>query len=133
MNYSEVSDLEINKLVAEALGLNVADEQYLHYGDRDERVVLISATSAHDAAVDYCNNPSDAWPIMDTNNISIIKIPIIGTNLYRSIAAYGVEFSGFFRDHGLIYTAKIEHIDDTNPLRAAMIVFLKLKAQGGEG
>ncbi len=48
--YEEMSDTDINKLVAEKLGLYVADNIFM---------------------ADYCNNPLGAWPIILENKINI--------------------------------------------------------------
>ena len=54
----------------------------------------------------YCNNPSDAWPIIKTNHINI---------------GWAGDEEWFART---VHTAKVF---DVNPLRAAMIVYLMMK------
>ncbi len=51
MNYKEMTDQEINKLVAERLGYTYKQFKIFR--------------------PDYCNNPSHAWPIILENKISI--------------------------------------------------------------
>lgn len=112
MNYEQMSDFEINKAVAEALNLTVCDEQYLHYGDRDERVVLVEIVKGGSVeGKDYCNNPSDAWPMIVENQIHIIP------RFY-----YCPRTKDDWHCHRNGHSAT-----DVNPLRAAMIVFLKMK------
>jgi len=103
MNYEEMSDFEINKAVAEALGM-ITDG-----GDEtggDETGVCCGKTGAGDLEFrDYCNNPSDAWLIIFYNTISL---DITDTHT--------AAISG--DNHCYIHT---------NPLRAAMIVFLMMQ------
>lgn len=57
---------------------------------------------------DYCNNPADAWPIILSNKIGINP----GTSSDKWAAHYcNWDIA----------------IADANPIRAAMIVFLKMK------
>ena len=102
MNYSDLNDFEINKLVAESRGM-VVDGGYLS----------ISAASAGFTGngdlrpFDPCNNPSDAWPIIVENRISVLP-------WYKPLW------------HSYSPDTKIRH-PDKNPLRAAMIVYLMMK------
>lgn len=105
MNYEEMSNFEINLAVCRALDLEIASEQYESYGDRGENVVLIVRGVGFDGR-SYCNNPSDAWPIILSNKIDI---------QHRD---------GF----NMPCARHCEHMAaDKNPLRAAMIVFLMMK------
>ena len=108
MNYSEMSDFEINELVAEACGLVNVRRAYADYWEDKNSV-------AH--SIDYCNNPSDAWPIILENEISVIF------DTGSIMASRSVAFDGpFCSTEGNVF--------DLNPLRAAMIVFLMMKEQG---
>lgn len=63
---------------------------------------------------DYCNNPADAWTIIKENMISVCA--------YRQANPGMKEVSWWEADNFC------EHITrDDNPLRAAMIVFLKMQ------
>ena len=117
MNYSDLSDFQINKLVAGALGIKVAENQFFYLGYRDESVVIVSRYSEADAVVDYCNNPSDAGPIILKNKISI--------NCYKEGDSDYWESSSYDSKNN----EKKRHFanDDKNPLRAAMIVYLMMK------
>ena len=107
MNYEEMSDLQINLLVANAIGVDATENSGVVYGavkhDGDNVVSVIGV-------VDYCNNPSDAWPIIVANRI----------NVYASDGPYFMPWmagcSGFM-------------VSNKNPLRAAMIVFLMMQEQ----
>ena len=107
MNYEEMSDLQINLLVASAIGVDAAENSGVvycavkHGGDNVVSVIGV---------VDYCNNPSDAWPII-VNMIS-------GGCIVQMLQA------------GVIVTlqggGRIQ-VMDKNTLRAAMVVFLMMQ------
>lgn len=62
-------------------------------------------------AKDYCNNPADAWPILLENHIAVAPYK------YATPCAWP-------SSEGLIS----KHVtEDVNPLRAGMIVYLKMK------
>lgn len=99
-NYSEMSDVEINARVSKKL-----------YGELSRGHSMAIASGD----VDYCNKPSDAWPIIDENNITIIndhpeiRYAVNNLNAYRN------------GDRGCIVKCH------SNGLRAAMIVFLMMQ------
>lgn len=98
--YEEMSDLDINKMVAAKLGINFPVKPKEPY-----------------CSGDYCNNPSDAWPIIVSNKICIQWYED-GHGIYASASmATSDESNNSFIS------------DDENPLRAAMICFLKIKEQ----
>ena len=114
MNYGTMSDFEINKAVAETLGFKLSDGQ--HY---KPSVGYFRKTTEGSAFTTFnpCNNPADAWPIILENKISIeADSKVIG-----EWSALGGNFNG------LKYDVESSH---ENPLRAAMIVFLKIKGSG---
>ena len=101
-NYEEQSDFEINKAVAEALGLDVVAVE------SKTRVYLYFDERAQDGrSFDPCNHSGDGFPIILDHSISI--------------NGYGEDT--WEADH---FTMNGE-VSDTNPLRAAMIVFLKMQ------
>jgi hypothetical protein len=102
-----MTDLEINKAVAEINGYTFTI---------DGTVVL--GMLANVPLPEYCNVANDAWPIILGNRISVFDT---GENVYGWAASTSV-FD--FYSHG----DQISHFDK-NPLRAAMIVFLKMKEQ----
>ena len=107
MNYEEMSDLQINLLVANAIGVDAAENSGAVYGavkHGGDNVVSVIGV------VDYCNNPSDAWPIIVANRI----------NVY---ASEGPDFMPWMAGCGGIM------VSNKNPLRAAMIVFLMVQEQ----
>jgi hypothetical protein len=114
MDYSQLSDFEINKLVAETTGTRVEETyQFVNGGediaDHMSGIVLmrkITSNRKHWKLYDPCNNPADAYPLIYKNGISI------------GIYGYGEWGAG---------SMKHTHIDGVNPLRAAMIVFLMMQ------
>lgn len=112
-NYEEMSDFEINSAVHNAL----LDEPYeltfhgegkitwkdkVRGGEWETGIVGYTKNGLHD----YCNNPADAWPIITNNFISVI--PSTHRDIWFADGQGG------------------ETTFDKNPLRAAMIVFLKM-------
>ncbi|WP_368878911.1 phage protein NinX family protein [Proteus mirabilis] len=106
--YTEMSDFEINKKVAEALGLI---SEVTHYG-----TVAKSTKKGHWFKFDPCNNPADAMPIIIENGISIMFDT--GCNAWVAGIADWVD--------GCEWQVSPE-IERMNPLRAAMEVFLMIK------
>jgi len=112
MDYSKMSDFEINKLVATTTGAKVRESfAFVNTGEDisghyQEKVLVREITNnpTHWKCYDPCNNASDAWPIIVSKRISIN--PVLHTKWMAED-----------------YLEEISHID-TNPLRAAMIVFL---------
>jgi len=108
MNYEELSDFEINMAVALVLDVYYAE------GEMEPVVIIKDCTHIMDA--DYCNNPSDAWPIITENRISLdaVEDEHDSERYWSAIAPGGSQFSA------ITWGSK-------NPLRASMIVFLKMQ------
>ena len=100
-DYGKMSDFEINRAVATALGMDVS-------GATEENNMM------YDYVRDVCNNPSDAWPIM--------KESLIGVTPDED----GVTMH-FYGDWTARAHCKNLQFTDKNPLRAAMIVYLMMK------
>lgn len=117
-DYRNMSDFEINRLVARSIdGLHGDDRTacdcYLEAGVG--RAVKIPDGDIGWFIMDYCNNPTDAWPIITENNISLIfdnPSSVMATN--NCVGWYSDEEPPI-------------HSSSNNPLRAAMIVFLMMK------
>lgn len=103
MDYSKLSDGDINYAVANALGSNTAKT---YSGE-----VLVVKCRVW-ARFDPCNNPMDAFPIIVENSIGFTP-PI-----------HDEKWEAMTFDRGG-YVHKNEY--DKNPLRAAMIVFLMMQ------
>lgn len=111
MNYEDMSDPEINKAVADALGLKTTS-QY------DDFIAVRKKGFGQWVEVDYCNNPSDAWPIIFHSQISLTSPNSFGTEEIWD-AEYFIPKN----------TGEVISENNKNPLRAAMIVFLKMKSE----
>lgn len=113
--WQDKNDFEINKAVALSVGLNVDDEQYLSLHDRCDRTVLCRDGFDISVGVDYCNNPSDSWPIiLDTCMTIELAHPELGQIGTNTI------YNPFGTDWQCDYT------ENKDCLRAAMIVYLEM-------
>lgn len=107
MDYSKMSDFEINMAVHGCLGLDLHDCTEVA-GSQTK----IRSTGGH--CVDYCNNPADAWPIIKENMISICAYKRANPGM-KSVSWWETDYFG-------------ENITrNDNPLRAAMIVYLQMQ------
>lgn len=115
MDYSKMSDAEINGLVMDAL----SDGNQAYRRGNDSVIELLHQVNTVEfgehvereevyATFDPCNNPADAWPIILENRIGIEP----GSEGVKWAAQVG-NFSNFWADK--------------NPLRAAMILFLDIQ------
>ena len=108
-DYSKMSDRAINALVGMALGKKV--------GEPVNGIQLIEVDGEKiSSSFNPCNNPADAWPIIHDSLISI-SFDSDGYDTpqsawCRATSPRGDEYYG----------------DEEKPLRAAMIVFLMMKA-----
>lgn len=109
-DYASMSDFEINKSVALALGFRL----YKDGKSCRENHVAIEEGRCGAFAMDWCNNPADAWPIIVENGITLA---FQDGNWWADNLSYWVD--GVEWDIGGII--------DKNPLRAAMVVFLMMK------
>jgi len=132
MDYESMSDFEINKAVAESafpddaiITKNVNGYPPKFINDEEgkkafyEMDKMLNPEKYKDSVInirsrgmsfvrDFCNNPSDAWPIIVENRISIVD-PISLDGLWTAF----------------VFDKDVEpDICHKNPLRAAMIVFL---------
>lgn len=114
MNYEELSDFEINKMVM-AIAKNwkgatitcTEDENKVGYSE--PLYIQGARVGSTINFFDPCNNPSDAWPIIVENRISL---EAEGDDEWTASTAY------------YVLQAKSK-----NPLRAAMIVYLMMQEQ----
>ncbi len=118
MNYEEMSDYEINKEVSKywdviSKHLDLEDTE-ITFNDENETVYVIAENGVFEwlpvTYFDPCKNPNDAWPIIVDN----------GINLNRS----SLQMDGYTWQAGKDFKTQSR---DKNPLRAAMIYFLKMK------
>lgn len=103
MDYSQLSDFEINSAVSMALLDKSANPS--------ARYVAIG---------NYCNNPADAWPIIVDNEISLNSY----SGTWEASYEYDAPIGAFGTDE-LVTKA----VEGKNPLRTAMIAFLMKQEQ----
>lgn len=103
-DYGKMSDFEINKAVAINRGGYQGHVEHMKHGvkesNRDSHGIFYFER-------DYCNNPSDAWLVMDANHIGIRFV----NGEWRADSVVGG-----YHDFG-----------DKKAFRAAMIVYLMMK------
>lgn len=106
MNYSEMSDSQINDAVAIARGKLI----------RKGKALSLYQVDGEDLCTDFCNSWADAGPIIQQNNISLLKCEqmeswMAGNSYWVDGAEWSVNWlSG-----------------DKKPLRAAMIAYLMMQ------
>lgn len=110
MNYDKMSDLEINNEVECALDERVGFLEYDEVNDEFVGCDPVGDNYFRFKARNFCNNPSDAWPIIVESKISI-NFRVTSGKL-KPMAFYGDD--------------TIYHVHE-NPLRAAMIVYLMMQ------
>lgn len=117
MKYEEMNVFEINKKVAQITNQRVYEIK------EGMGLILISLDEQCHEIDDYnpCNNPSDAWPIIVESGISLTY-----DKECRDWNAYSDFEGGFDRDCNQTFEYNIM-VWNSNPLRAAMICFLKMK------
>ncbi|EGT5187186.1 DUF2591 domain-containing protein [Cronobacter sakazakii] len=117
MDYSQLSDFEINGMVASLTQspgdhTQTSNETFIHeYADIGEIKSLCIGWKKFDP----CNNPADAWPIIQENRISLVIDDT--TNEWSSALV-----NDFSEDSAFQHSNA-----DKNPLRAAMITFLMMQ------
>jgi len=113
MNYSEMSDFEINCFVAEELGMKPFSTLGWKGAQEGKFTAAISKGPNKIGAFDPCNSWADAGPIIVSNLIALKPVSLfVGGHRWFAIKGEG-DFD--------IKAA------DNNPLRAAMIVFLMMQ------
>ncbi|PCO07700.1 protein ninX [Enterobacter hormaechei] len=112
MDYSKLTDKDINKLVAFALGCKEVVPDIFMSDDRRYEFDKPKNKSGNKFFFDPCNNPADAWPIITANKISIYAMSEADKRGDWGAEAFHPNDAYSFND---------------NPLRAAMIVFLMMQ------
>lgn len=124
IDYSEMSDFEINKAVLEHIVISLGLESKV------KRNNYISSRKASQGV--YCensdkdfdfNDPRKAWPIIIENSIGLVPV------LTWNNRCFSLEPTEKWRAEKTDWTIEIE---DRNPLRAAMIVFLMMNEEVGK-
>lgn len=110
INYEEMSDHEINMTVTcivhnlHGWSVNENNNAFYHCGVDGSGHYMVNC-------IDFCNNPNDAWPIIVENNIAISPNIVFDKEKIEGWESWST-FCNYV---------------DKNPLRAAMICFLKMK------
>lgn len=68
-DYGKMSDFDVTKIVAQLVLWNKKDCEEIH--EDEKRGVVCWADGANWHVFDPCSNPSDAWPILIENRISL--------------------------------------------------------------
>lgn len=126
MDYSKLSDADINGLVMDAL----SDGNQAHRCGNGSAIELLHQVNTVEfgehieredvyAKFDPCNNPADAWPIISANRISVeydsehqCDVPA------EWVTAYGIDD---------LKVHVVAHQPCDKALRSAMIVFLMMQ------
>lgn len=121
MNYEDMSDFEINKLVVLAIDTDGDIESVTQRKSKLKCIsnqALVKLKDIDDPEpFNACNNSSDSWSIVLENKIAILP------NSQGDWLSYGWSKWNGKQD----FSPRKEAIDK-NPLRAAMICFLKMKS-----
>jgi hypothetical protein len=124
--YDEMSDFEINKAVGGEIFRESLEDGYEFEWRKANS--LFSASEAaelfinngsgfyRETSVDYCNNPTDMWPIINNSHMSI-ELPHPDLGWVGTISIYN--------SHGTDW--QVDFSEDESPLRAAAIVFLMMQ------
>jgi hypothetical protein len=116
-DYAEMSDFEINKMVAMTIegvdfdnagNAKYAVDCFIKSMDGESVNVLWSGNEEY-SFFNPCNNPSDMWPLIVENKMDVCYID--SHNIWKVFA---------------IKDSEIISYEDKNPLRAAAIVFLMM-------
>lgn len=132
-DYSKLSDFEIDKAVADTLGIDyeiaimfVSPADKINGNHVEEYVMKkITSNEKHWRRFSPTRRPEDAWQIIIDNKISIVSLD----NKWLAAPVDAV-IDGITGDSDVCFYASCDAVSDANPLRAAMIVFLMM--QDGE-
>lgn len=126
MNYAEMSEFEINKAVAVALGgVATTDYRGLAIYDMGESQPLVVSQCMHSKG-DFlpCNSWADAGPIIAENQISLVfDADLMIEPPAHWVLCRHVDRNGRVSEH---------YGQPTAPLRSAMIVFLMMQESKDE-
>ena len=104
MNYEEMSDFEVNAAVS---GRVLWGNRHCEEIDCNDKTGIVSwADGANWHGFNPCNNPSDAWPIINSIFWELVRSDELGVTEWAK---------------------RIRADDGSDKLRAAMIVFLMMR------
>lgn len=107
MDYSQLSDFEINKRVAICIHPDIKNWNCYDVSGRACFVINEDTPKRVQYGFSFTGDPADAWPIIVDNRIGINHV------------------NGVWRAQSM--KTGWEEFSDDNPLRAAMIVFLMMQ------
>jgi hypothetical protein len=110
-NYTDMSDIEINKLVAKALGYKFQGTGWVDGLDGIYNYISKSESGHREVLPEYCKSPAYSWDIIVENRIDITFYSTDNHRWSRAQGPGGHEFTCFH----------------DRPLRAAMTVFLMMQ------
>lgn len=115
-----MSDFEINCEVAILINpdLAYADESQVTEEEDSTvnfRLCDVLGNELDAGTYNYCNNPSEAWPIIDKNRIDIKFYSSLDMACAKGFINKGMSICQSFKS------------ENENPLKAAMIVFILMK------
>lgn len=127
-DYSKMSDFELNVQVAESEGVNWYCPASCSPTGGWEYCGVGKLMLKDDAQLpDYCNNPSDAWPIIIANKIRVLPVMHMSDDNGEYLCTGEWEAGSLWSEDGAFYNSKYHCFSDENPLRSAMIVYLMMK------
>ncbi|MCT4708791.1 DUF2591 domain-containing protein [Enterobacteriaceae bacterium H11S18] len=116
-DYSQMSDADINLRIAKIMHPGKEFTLAYSFGQPQGPMVQWIQGYGEFLKLDYCNNPADAWPVITENKISIM--------FDSTDPKYEGEYHQWCDAISPCQNFGIQH--QSNPLRAAMIVFLMMK------
>ncbi|MGK0705150.1 phage protein NinX family protein [Yokenella regensburgei] len=124
MDYSQLSDFEVNNLVALAIGAKVTDSyrvgdvrESVYYALGEDEFCVRRGYGSISMQFDPCNNPADAWPIISENRISL---------MYDKSTEEGNEAQWCLASSPCDQHV-VDYMSESKLLRAAMTVFLMMQ------
>lgn len=125
MDYSKLSDFEINAAVECEMDESF---RFMEFDEETDEFIYCDPTGENCQRIkprDYCNNPSDAWPIILENEISLTKeSESLNVNWHADV----IERIREDAVNESLFTCETSlHHYNENPLRAAMIVYLMMQ------
>ncbi|MFV8913153.1 phage protein NinX family protein [Enterobacter hormaechei] len=116
MDYSQLSDFEINKQVAICIHPDIKNWNCYDVSGRACFVINEGTPKRVQYGFSFTSDPADAWPIITVNLISLMHDESLGK--WCAGKPYWVD--------GCEWQLDIDVMDE-NPLRAAMIFFLMMQ------
>lgn len=110
MDYSQLSDFEINKRICDVFWPDFKKSSECNNKTFPQNTATVYMKNGYGGfSRDYCNNPADAWPIIESNRIGVMPSEMKTKELWMSTSGRG------------------SYAYHENPLRAAMIVYLQMQ------